>query len=72
MRAAPQLYASLKLDAPTTVPGVSKAQLIEDVAAALYASKICSYAQVGLRSVRGFKQSLTPLVEPLVDEYVEM
>jgi len=41
-----QLYNSLDLKAPTTVPGISKAQLIEDVAAALYASKICSYAQV--------------------------
>uniref|UniRef100_A0A7S3VSU6 6-phosphogluconate dehydrogenase, decarboxylating n=1 Tax=Dunaliella tertiolecta TaxID=3047 RepID=A0A7S3VSU6_DUNTE len=42
---AAKLYSSLNLNAPTAVPGVNKAQLIEDVAAALYASKICSYAQ---------------------------
>jgi len=41
-----QLYSTLNLNAPSAVPGVSKAQLVEDVAAALYASKICSYAQV--------------------------
>eukprot|EP00967_Tisochrysis_lutea_P080707 scaffold111010_cov17-Tisochrysis_lutea.AAC.1 len=46
---AAKLYSSLNLNAPTAVPGVNKAQLIEDVAAALYASKICSYAQVGGR-----------------------
>lgn len=44
-----QLYATLNLNAPSTLPGVSKAQLIEDVAAAMYASKICSYAQVRAR-----------------------
>ena len=41
-----QLYKKLNLNEPTAVPGVNKGQLIEDVAAALYASKICSYAQV--------------------------
>lgn len=30
---------------PGPAPGVDKAQLIADVRAALYASKICSYAQ---------------------------
>lgn len=48
-RASTQVFAELGLKAPTAVPGVNKAQLIEDVRAALYASKICSYAQVRLQ-----------------------
>jgi hypothetical protein len=30
---------------PAPVPGIDKAQLVADVKAALYASKVCSYAQ---------------------------
>ena len=44
-----QIFANLGLKGPSAIPGVSKEQLVADVAAALYASKICSYAQVGLR-----------------------
>ena len=43
-----QLYSTLNMNAPTTVPGINKGQLVEDVAAALYSSKICSYAQVSV------------------------
>ncbi len=41
-----QVFAALGLNGPSAVPGISKAQLVADVQAALYASKICSYAQV--------------------------
>ncbi len=40
-----QYYADLGLDAPAPIPGVDKKQLVEDVRQALFASKICSYAQ---------------------------
>lgn len=44
--AAEALYASVGVQPPVEgVAGVDKAQLIEDVRMALYASKICSYAQ---------------------------
>ena len=39
------MYAGLGLNAPSTIPGVSKQQLVDDVRKALYAAKICSYAQ---------------------------
>jgi len=42
---AAKVFGELGLTQPTTIPGVDKAQLIEDVGKALYASKICSYAQ---------------------------
>ncbi len=41
-----QVFESLGLSAPGPLSGVDKKQLVEDVKAALYASKICSYAQV--------------------------
>lgn len=41
-----QTFKALGLHEPSAVPGVSKAQLVEDVRQALYASKITSYAQV--------------------------
>lgn len=34
------------LKGPTVIPKVPKEQLVEDMKAALYCSKICSYAQV--------------------------
>jgi 6-phosphogluconate dehydrogenase len=39
------LLAAVPLQAPAAVAGVDKAQLVADVRAALYCSKICSYAQ---------------------------
>lgn len=38
--------ASKLLHGPTVIPKVPKEQLVEDMKAALYCSKICSYAQV--------------------------
>jgi 6-phosphogluconate dehydrogenase len=43
--AAAAVFGKLGLGQPTMIPGVDKAQLIDDVRKALYASKICSYAQ---------------------------
>ncbi len=40
-----RVEAEKVLSGPSSLPSVDKAQLIEDVRAALYASKICSYAQ---------------------------
>jgi 6-phosphogluconate dehydrogenase len=40
-----RVAASSKLDGPTEIPSVDKGQLIEDCKAALYAAKVCSYAQ---------------------------
>ena len=37
--------AAAKLDGPVDIPGVDKGQLLEDCKSALYAAKICSYAQ---------------------------
>lgn len=45
-RKAERVEASKTLKGPDTIPKVPKAQLIEDMKAALYCSKICSYAQV--------------------------
>jgi 6-phosphogluconate dehydrogenase len=41
------VFKKLGLKTPAPVKDIDKAQLISDVKAALYASKICSYAQVG-------------------------
>lgn len=43
--AAAEFYSKLGLGAPTAASSVDKAQLVADVTAALYCSKICSYAQ---------------------------
>ncbi|KAL6782635.1 hypothetical protein ACKKBG_A07540 [Auxenochlorella protothecoides x Auxenochlorella symbiontica] len=43
--AAEALYAGLGVAAPAAAPGVDKAALVADVREALYAAKICSYAQ---------------------------
>lgn len=43
--AASKMYAGLGLHAPVPPKGVDKAQLIDDVRKALYASKVVSYAQ---------------------------
>lgn len=43
--AASKVFEKLGVLAPSVIPGVDKKQLILDVAQALYASKICSYAQ---------------------------
>jgi len=43
--AASKFYEKLGLKAPHAVAGVDKQQLIADVRAALYCSKVCSYAQ---------------------------
>ena len=40
-----RIAASKVLTGPTETPNVSKSQIIEDLEAALYAAKICSYAQ---------------------------
>ena len=42
-----RVSASRILTGPTAVPHVDRAQLVDDVRQALYAAKICSYAQVG-------------------------
>jgi len=50
--AAAAVYAKLgQAQAPAAIPGVDKAQLIDDVRQALYAAKICSYAQ-GMNLIR--------------------
>lgn len=41
-----RVAASVILKGPTTIPKVPKEQLVEDMKAALYCSKIVSYAQV--------------------------
>lgn len=46
-----RVIASKILNGPSEIPGVDKQQLIDDVRQALYASKICSYAQ-GLNLIR--------------------
>ncbi|ETV78219.1 6-phosphogluconate dehydrogenase (decarboxylating) [Aphanomyces astaci] len=46
-----RVVASKILNGPTEIPSVDKQQLIDDVRQALYASKICSYAQ-GLNLIR--------------------
>lgn len=48
---AAKVFEGLGLKAPSAIPGVSKAELVADVRAALYASKMCSYAQ-GLNIIR--------------------
>jgi 6-phosphogluconate dehydrogenase len=40
-----RVEASKLLSGPTEIPHVDKVQLVADVRAALYAAKICSYAQ---------------------------
>jgi len=42
---AAQFYSGYGVQAPQAPEGIDKAQLIDDVRKALYASKICSYAQ---------------------------
>lgn len=49
-RKAERVAAAKTLKGPDTIPKVPKAQLIEDMKAALYCSKICSYAQVNIVS----------------------
>jgi len=49
--AAAKFYNGLGINAPQPLPGVDKDQLISDVRDALYASKICSYAQ-GMNIIR--------------------
>ncbi|CAN0528601.1 unnamed protein product, partial [Ectocarpus sp. 12 AP-2014] len=44
-RKAERVEAAKTLTGPTDIPKVSKEQLVEDIKAALYCSKICSYAQ---------------------------
>ncbi|TDH68236.1 hypothetical protein CCR75_004492 [Bremia lactucae] len=46
-----RVFASKILFGPSEIPAVDKQQLIDDVRQALYASKICSYAQ-GLNLIR--------------------
>lgn len=43
-----RIAASSVLKGPTAIPKIPKEQLVEDMKAALYCSKICSYAQVFL------------------------
>lgn len=45
-RKAERVEAAKTLKGPSTFPKVPKEQLVEDMKAALYCSKICSYAQV--------------------------
>lgn len=45
-RKAERVEASKTLKGPVDIPKVPKEQLVEDMKAALYCSKICSYAQV--------------------------
>jgi 6-phosphogluconate dehydrogenase len=45
-QAAAKFYESLGLSQPKPMGSVDKKELIESVRNALYASKICSYAQV--------------------------
>lgn len=45
-RKAERVAASKTLSGPPGIPKVPKEQLVEDMKAALYCSKICSYAQV--------------------------
>lgn len=45
-RKAERVEASKTLTGPIDIPKVPKEQLVEDMKAALYCSKICSYAQV--------------------------
>ena len=45
-RKAERIEASKVLKGPGAMPKVPKEQLVEDMKAALYCSKICSYAQV--------------------------
>ena len=46
-----RVAASKILSGPTDMPEVDRSQLIDDVRQALYAAKICSYAQ-GLNLIR--------------------
>ena len=48
-------YKDLDVKTPTKVPGIDKGQLVDDVRKALYASKICSYAQ-GMNIIRAKSQ----------------
>ncbi|GAB9464101.1 hypothetical protein Gpo141_00001542 [Globisporangium polare] len=50
-RKSERVFASKVLNGPSEIPAVDKQQLIDDVRQALYASKICSYAQ-GLNLIR--------------------
>lgn len=45
-RKAERVAASAVLKGPSSIPKVPNEQLVEDLKAALYCSKICSYAQV--------------------------
>ena len=40
-----RVKASTLLNGPAEVPNVSKPQIVEDLGAALYCAKVCSYAQ---------------------------
>jgi 6-phosphogluconate dehydrogenase len=44
-RKSERVAASKILQGPTEVPSVSKPQIIDDLGAALYCAKVCSYAQ---------------------------
>jgi len=46
-----RVFAATKLDGPTEVPSVDKGQLLDDAKSALYAAKVCSYAQ-GMELIR--------------------
>lgn len=50
-RKAERVEAAKILKGPEGIPKVAKEQLVEDMKAALYCSKICSYAQVAWRRV---------------------
>merc|ERR1740138_1111787 len=49
--AAAKVFEDLGAKQPSTQPGIDKKQLIDDVRSALYASKVCSYAQ-GMNIIR--------------------
>ena len=51
-----RVAASKVLSGPTDMPEVDRSQLIDDVRQALYAAKICSYAQ-GLNLIRAAAKS---------------
>uniref|UniRef100_A0A061RIG1 6-phosphogluconate dehydrogenase, decarboxylating n=1 Tax=Tetraselmis sp. GSL018 TaxID=582737 RepID=A0A061RIG1_9CHLO len=54
---AAQFYLELGIQAPAPLEGIDKAQLVKDVEDALYASKICSYAQ-GMNIIRAKSQEM--------------
>ncbi len=65
-----RVAAAVELRGPTEIPNVDRAQIIEDAKHALYASKICSYAQ-GMCLIKEASNQVC-MANPLIIAYLVM